>query len=157
MGDQDPTASGESTEGAGIASERGWTSLFIGGFLLVQIALPASYYLGDDRFDERFAWRMFSSVRLTECQLDVRRIHGPGRTEEVETYRDVQIAWGTLMKRNRSEVIRAYLRRRCERDGAPEVMVRTFCEDPEGRRSRHRWTIRCEEGRIERTDERLDR
>jgi hypothetical protein len=44
-------------------------NLFIVGWVGLQVALPLSYYLGDDRFDERFAWRMFSPVRLSECRV----------------------------------------------------------------------------------------
>ena len=35
-------------------------NIFIVAVIASQIWLPLSYYLGDDPFDERFAWRMFS-------------------------------------------------------------------------------------------------
>jgi len=38
----------------------------------LQVALPASYYLGGDPEDERFAWRMFSQRMLWSCELRVR-------------------------------------------------------------------------------------
>lgn len=40
-------------------------------FLLVQVALPARYYLGlSSPFDPRFAWRMFSPLHLTRCGVE---------------------------------------------------------------------------------------
>lgn len=136
-------------------ASRRWTTAFILGFLALQIALPVSYYLGDERFDERFAWRMFSSVRMTDCQLKARRAAGPNRFEEVQVYRDIQIAWANLIKRNRDEVARAYLERRCNRGESPQVELRTVCRSPDGERTRHTWRARCERGTIERTDETL--
>ncbi|MBW2464764.1 MAG: hypothetical protein JRH11_24155, partial [Deltaproteobacteria bacterium] len=34
-------------------------------FLAFQLLLPLRYYMGSDEFDERFAWRMFSPIRMT--------------------------------------------------------------------------------------------
>ena len=43
---------------------------FILGFLALQLIAPASYYLWrDNPMDERFAWRMFSPIRLIKCDV----------------------------------------------------------------------------------------
>ena len=44
-----------------------WIALF----LVVQMAVPASYYLRKDRHDERFSWRMFSTMRMAKCDPEV--------------------------------------------------------------------------------------
>lgn len=45
---------------------------FIGLFLIIQLLLPLSYYTYRERYDERFAWRMFSPIRSHQCTLDLR-------------------------------------------------------------------------------------
>lgn len=154
MSDTDPPDAADSP--AAPEASRRWTTVFILGFLGLQLALPVSYYLGEDRFDERFAWRMFSSIRMTDCQLKARRAAGPNEFDEVEVYRDIQIAWANLIKRNRGEVARAYLERRCELGESPQVELRTVCRSPDGTSTRHTWRARCESGKIERTDEKLE-
>ena len=50
-------------------------------FLLVQIAVPTSYYVGNDLpTSERFSWRMFSSIDLSrwECTVLETRTEGEG-------------------------------------------------------------------------------
>ncbi|MBV8758874.1 MAG: hypothetical protein JO257_16425 [Deltaproteobacteria bacterium] len=45
-----------------------WRGRFIAAFLLVQLLLPLAYYVGRrDPHDERFAWRMFSPMRMAKC------------------------------------------------------------------------------------------
>ena len=41
-------------------------NVFIVSWLLWQLLVPLSYYLGHDVDDERFAWRMFSGVWLLQ-------------------------------------------------------------------------------------------
>ena len=51
-----------------------WRSLIrvgVIGFLLSQIAIPITYYLGDEPTSERFAWRMFSSIDLATWETQV--------------------------------------------------------------------------------------
>jgi hypothetical protein len=45
-------------------AERKWINLVIGLFLASQVAIPLSYYLYKEPTNERFAWRMFSSVQM---------------------------------------------------------------------------------------------
>jgi hypothetical protein len=45
-----------------------WQGRFILAFLALQLLLPLHYYaLRDDPHDERFAWRMFSPMRMARC------------------------------------------------------------------------------------------
>lgn len=143
----------EQTEG-----KRGaWSSLFIAGFLAFQIALPLAYYLGEDRFDERFAWRMFSSVRLTECEMRARESEEAGEFDRFYAHRDIQVAWVRLIERNRDRVVRAYLRRRCNQQPVERVEVRTTCRAPDGVVTRHVWRNDCGDTNVERSDRVLDR
>lgn len=45
-----------------------WRGRFILAFVTIQLLLPLHYYLlRHDPHDERFAWRMFSPMRMTRC------------------------------------------------------------------------------------------
>lgn len=134
----------------------GLTTAFIAVFVVFLAAMPATYYLGNDRFDERFAWRMFSSVRLTNCDATARETPVDGAPREFDIYRDVQIAWYKLIQRNRDAVVRAYLRRRCEDRTIDAARIRTVCRAPDGSKSRHVWSIDCDDRSIDRKDEAID-
>src|SRR6185369_4719609 len=55
-----------------IGRARVWVLTGCALWLLVHVAIPLHYYyLGDDLYDERFAWRMFSAVRLQRCEVVV--------------------------------------------------------------------------------------
>ena len=54
-----------------MTSGRRWFGVFAGLFLLFQFAMPLAYYFGDQAYDERFSWRMFSPVHLERCSIDV--------------------------------------------------------------------------------------
>ncbi len=127
-------------------------SLFIVAFLAVQLALPVSYYLGDAPLDERFAWRMFSPIRMVRCRLDVRE--GTARTPvpaadlkpgarlatprtPVRPEAELHAVWMSLLRRGRPDVIAAWADARCgrmERDaGAPvPLYVGVVCRMPDG-------------------------
>ncbi len=45
-----------------------WRGRFITVFVAAQLLLPLHYYIGHrDPHDERFAWRMFSPMRMAQC------------------------------------------------------------------------------------------
>lgn len=94
---------------------------FVYLFLAAQAALPLAYYLGDDRLDERFAWRMFSAERMTRCELGVRVGDRPlalgGRFHE---------AWLALAERGRAPVVEAMATSLCRSEGGP-VRVELRC------------------------------
>ena len=82
--------------------------VFIGVAVLAQLLIPLTYYLRDDPYDERFAWRMFSGVRLQECEGSVTESHGDWE-EAVNPYEVVPAGWVTGLERNRRPVMERYL------------------------------------------------
>jgi len=104
--------------------------LAIGVFLALQVATPLHYYVSDQRDDERFSWRMFSSVRVRDCRVTVTEF----TNDEPQTYgrevaveRDVQITWLRLLERRRAAVIDAYLQRRCAQPDVVRARFTTLC------------------------------
>lgn len=108
----------------------------IAAILAFQIAAPLGYYLSDRTYDERFSWRMFSTLRLRDCSVAVTeqvRIDGRERTRNVNVERDVHVAWLRLLERMRSAVVDAYLERRCEIPEVTRVEFVCHCKDTDGR------------------------
>lgn len=113
--------------------------VFIHIFLAVQILAPLSYYtIRADRNDERFAWRMFSSVRMLRCQVEFRT--GPEAKPVGNLQGIFHQVWVRLAQRGRMEVIQAMAQELCEREGAereekaPEVRVQIACLKIDGER-----------------------
>ncbi|MFW5920630.1 MAG: hypothetical protein ACOCUS_02230 [Polyangiales bacterium] len=113
-------------------------SLFVGAFLALQLFVPLTYYMRDDPYDERFAWRMFSAIRVYGCRTWAFDVHegpdGERRSERLELSKEIHVAWITTMRRNRRDVIHAFLRRRCEEPGVVESRVVNRCSTPDGER-----------------------
>ena len=104
---------------------------FIALFLLFQIAMPLRYYLGERGSDERFSWRMFSSVRMQKCRVRLdETVDGERRSVDLD--REVQVAWIGMLERYRPTVVEKVLRRRCERGGATRVDFERRCVDTDG-------------------------
>lgn len=128
-------------------------SLFIIAFLAAQIYLPLSYYLKPnplpalldgggasapvtlpdeaDPFDERFAWRMFSPIRVARCDVDLYDATS-GARQPVSLGREIHFLWVNLMKRARGAVFTEFARWRCpqmaERSGqAPVLQADVTC------------------------------
>ncbi len=83
-------------------------SAFIALVLVAQLLLPVRYYLSSDRYDERFAWRMFSSYRMARCQVTYSQASEPIALDQV-----FHSAWITLLERGRSDVVEAVGQRLC--------------------------------------------
>jgi hypothetical protein len=113
---------------------RGLQNAFIALFLALQIGVPLHYYLGERDYDERFSWRMFSTLRLRDCAVHV--IETPrgagGGSREVAIERDVHVAWLRLLERMRGPVVDKYLRRRCELAAIERVEYVRTCKDTDG-------------------------
>jgi hypothetical protein len=125
------------------ASLRWFQNLFIGCVLALQIGVPLSYYLSARAYDERFSWRMFSTLRLRDCQVQVLETVA-GARREVAVQRDVQLAWLRLLERMRSSVIDKYLARRCEQPQVEEVEFIGLCQNTDGQTlPTSRRTLRC--------------
>jgi hypothetical protein len=97
----------------------------------LMLAIPLRYYLGDDAYDERFAWRMFSAVRVQSCQAELEETRAAN--ERVIPLMEVLPApWAALLERNRIAVAISVLRWRCEQDGVTNVRIRSTCRDASG-------------------------
>jgi hypothetical protein len=113
---------------------RGLENAFIAGFLALQIAMPLSYYLGGRDYDERFSWRMFSTLRLRDCTVRVLEQSREGAAQRpVALEQDVQASWVRLLERQRTAVIDKYLARRCRRGDVWQVEYVRTCQDTDGR------------------------
>ena len=114
----------------------------IGAFIVFQVAMPVSYYLSDDPSDERFAWRMFSVTRMTQCSHNAQAIKPSGK-ETLNLREHLHVAWITNVARNRTRVIETYLDRVCE-DGAEQVQVVNQCRSPGGATQTFTYSMVCE-------------
>ncbi|MFK7987348.1 MAG: hypothetical protein AB8I08_15090 [Sandaracinaceae bacterium] len=110
---------------------RAWIAAGVGVLLVLEALTPLRYYLGDDIFDERFSWRMFSAVRVYRCELTAFESRA-GRELPTNLMSTVQVGWITTMRRSREDVLRGYLRWRCEQDDVEAARVVNRCRTPEG-------------------------
>lgn len=105
----------------------------IAAVLVFQILLPLRYYVGDDLFDERFSWRMFSPIRMVDCEVDW--FEGSNRAP-VDVESELHMVWRNLMGRARLDVVNGYADSRCERMRAtepePELYAQIACAHPDG-------------------------
>lgn len=111
-------------------------SLIIAGvavLFVIQAVVPLRYYLGDDLFDERFSWRMFSAVRVYSCDLSAFETRA-GVERPTRLMSTIHVAWITTMRRGREAVLRRYLRWRCDQEGVEAARVVNRCTTPEGNR-----------------------
>jgi hypothetical protein len=96
--------------------------------VLVQLLLPLSYYAGlRDPDDERFAWRMFSAVRLRRCTSRLVRDGHPA--VDARPIANLHSSWVAAIDRGRTRVIARYLQQFCGRDA---VHLERQCSSPSG-------------------------
>jgi hypothetical protein len=99
------------------------------GWLIVivvtsQLLLPLHYYVARrDPHDERFAWRMFSPMRMTTCSLDM-KLDG----KKVDPSSEFHEAWIETAKRGRFGVIEAMAARLCKANPGKSVTIRLECK-----------------------------
>ncbi len=130
-----PSPEGTPTAPAPVYPERRWLAWIAAGALaaiLVQALVPLRYYLGDDVYDERFSWRMFSAVRMHECDLRASEtVRGAERP--VRLMQTIHAGWVTTLQRNREAAMTRYLRWRCAQEGVESARLVNRCVSPEGR------------------------
>jgi hypothetical protein len=120
-------------------------------FVLAQLVVPLTYYLRDDPYDERFAWRMFSAVRVLDCDVRAREGRAAGgrvEAQAIDLPRTLHAAWITHLRRRHRRVVEAFFERRCEAPGTRWVELASTCRAPDGRLlppARERFT--CEAAR----------
>ena len=100
-----------------------WQGIVIVVIVGSQLLLPLHYYtVRRDIHDERFAWRMFSPMRMTTCApaffVDAR---------PVDLYATVHDAWIEIAKRGRFVVIEAMGAELCAKHSGAAVRVSLTC------------------------------
>jgi len=112
-------------------------SIFIGIFLLWQLVWPATYYFSQDRFDERFAWRMFSAFGRTQksCTVNVKQkqmsLDYELPVHPLRPLLPVVDTWTNQLIVNRKSVVDKFLRDRCQQSPwMIEVTIVRIC--PQG-------------------------
>jgi hypothetical protein len=115
-------------------------SALIALFLLHQLLVPLGYYLGAGGADERFAWRMFSSVfylgkiRARSCRawLAERPAAAGAGERAVDVHPLLPSIWHPSLDTGRRDVVEGLLRWRCPRSGAARIRYDLVCGGPEG-------------------------
>jgi len=105
------------------------------GFLALQLGAPISYYLQDDTYDERFAWRMFSPTRMVKCQVALTD-RTDGAATPVNLKAELPDVWRTWLSRGHVRVVRAFGTWRCDdaraRGEDPHLTGTLTCARPDG-------------------------
>ena len=109
----------------------GWTDALIVAFLALQIGMTLPYYLGWRGDDERFSWRMFSSLYARDCRvLALEWVEGERRKIDLDAV--LTSAWIEALTLARPAVVEKFLPWRCERSGATSIEYVRFCRAPDG-------------------------
>ena len=100
-----------------------WQGRFIAVFVLAQLLLPLHYYLARrDRHDERFAWRMFSPMRMARCATTVMIDDRPANLGS-----EFHEAWLEIAARGRFSVLEAMGARLCAKYPGSKVRPSIQC------------------------------
>jgi hypothetical protein len=100
-----------------------WRGRFILVFLTLQLLLPLHYYVGRrDIHDERFAWRMFSPMRMVRCTPKL-VLDGTVKSLSSEFHE----AWIEIAKRGRFVVVEAMGAYLCEQHPKSTVVISLDC------------------------------
>ncbi len=96
---------------------------FILAFIALQLVLPLHYYIGrDDKHDERWAWRMFSPMRMARCRS---AIAIDGRPANLGA--SFHEAWIEVAERGRLSVVERMARKLCGDNPGKPVEVTLDC------------------------------
>jgi hypothetical protein len=99
----------------------------IAAYLVVQLVLPAAYYVRRDPHDERFSWRMFSTIRMASCETELRL-----DDQAIALQTRFHEAWLELARRGRLNVIAAMGQRVCRAHPDHPVTVSLHCKYLDG-------------------------
>lgn len=107
-----------------VALARSWQGIVILLVVASQLLLPLHYYVARrDRHDERFAWRMFSPMRMTRC-TPAFTIDSKPVTLETQFHE----AWIEIAKRGRFNVIEEMAAQLCAKNPGSAVHVVVECQ-----------------------------
>ena len=100
-----------------------WQGWFIAILVTSQLLLPLHYYtVNRDPHDERFAWRMFSPMRMTACQPTFKLDDKP-----ILLAAEFHEAWIEIAKRGRFRVIEEMAAQLCAKHPGSAVTVTMSC------------------------------
>ncbi len=115
------------------APRRRWVMLFVAAFLLAQLLLPLRYYIGSQSTDERFAWRMFSSVHLRDSHGALyETVEIAGQKTERQVPAEMLSPWQSLLNMGRHDVAFKLMRWWCARPGVLAVRYELRSQSPDG-------------------------
>lgn len=102
------------------------TSIVIHVILAALLLTPLHYYLyNTDKRDERFAWRMFSPVRVESCGTQFFVGVDP---KPIKTSSKFHNAWAGIAQRGWQQAISVMTQRLCDDNPETPVRVRILCE-----------------------------
>ena len=100
-------------------------------FFGIQMYAPIRYYLGDYPWDERFSWRMFSTVRTLKCRPQLwSQQSDDSRRQPLRLSREMHMVWVNLMKRGRLRVVEEFARSYCQRRPETALYISLSCPNP---------------------------
>jgi len=103
---------------------RTWRGRLIVVVVISQLLIPLRYYVANrDPHDERFAWRMFSPMRMVDCTPDM-RVDG----KKLELGGEFHEAWIAIAKRGRFVVVEAMAAKLCRKQPGAKVTVNLVCK-----------------------------
>jgi hypothetical protein len=103
---------------------RGWPGVVIAIVVAIQLTAPLDYYVWrTDPHDERFAWRMFSPVRMISCEPTFLVDRAPVRLGA--TFHE---GWIEIAKRGRFRVLEAMGAKLCRANPGKEVRLDLQCK-----------------------------
>ncbi len=102
----------------------------IAAFLLLQVVLPMNDYLGDDRPDERFAWRMFSPIRTVTCSTALYDETG-WQKQKLRLLTEDHVAWKRLLERGRRHILMGFAQKWCAKAPGRKLTADITCRTPE--------------------------
>jgi hypothetical protein len=101
-----------------------WRGRLIVLVVVSQLLIPLTYYTTRrDPHDERFAWRMFSPMRMAQCTPEM-RVDG----KRMELGGEFHEAWLETAKRGRFVVLEKMAARMCKKNPGKEVTLRLSCK-----------------------------
>ncbi|HEY4240040.1 MAG TPA: hypothetical protein VGM88_09505 [Kofleriaceae bacterium] len=105
------------------ALTRSWQGWVILVLLSTQLLLPLTYYVARrDPHDERFAWRMFSPMRMAKCAP-----HFWVNDHSVDPYASFHEGWVEIAKRGRFRVVEEMGAALCAANPGASVRVSLEC------------------------------
>jgi hypothetical protein len=103
---------------------RTWPGRVIALVVASQLLLPLHYYAARrDSHDERFAWRMFSPMRMTECSLAMTVDEKP-----FPLATEFHVFWMRAAERGRLVVVESMAQHLCKKFPGKPVRARLRCK-----------------------------